>query len=78
MHFWWIAVAEVRYAHTAIHAEMTMARPLWAEQDPDDWWRAAQEAIRGVLSAAAIDGGAIQGIGLSGQMHGLVVLDQRW
>ena len=70
------AGGQVRYAHTAIHAEMTMARPLWAEQDPDDWWRAAQEAIRGVLSAAAIDGGAIQGIGLSGQMHGLVVLDQ--
>ena len=53
-----------------------MARPLWAEQDPDDWWRAAQEAIRGVLQKAAQRGDSVRGIGLSGQMHGLVLLDE--
>lgn len=65
----------VRYSYTAAHQEMTMARPLWAEQHPDDWWRASQEAIRGVLKKAAAPGDSVRGIGLSGQMHGLVLLD---
>jgi xylulokinase len=60
---------------TAPHAEMRMERPLWAEQDPDDWWRATQLAIQGALREAKTDGAAIQGIGFSGQMHGLVMLD---
>ncbi len=60
---------------TEAHAEMRMERPLWAEQDPDDWWRAAQAAIHGVLREARTDGAGIQGIGFSGQMHGLVMLD---
>src|SRR5436190_13468818 len=46
-----------------------MPRPGWAEQDPEDWWRAAETA----LEALAVD--EIRGIGLSGQMHGLVALD---
>jgi len=53
-----------------------MPRPLWAEQDPEDWWRAGAEAIRGVLAEAGVDGCAVHGIGFSGQMHGLVVLDE--
>lgn len=47
--------------------------PGWAEQDPDDWWRAT-ESVLAQLSAAA---GTPAGIGLSGQMHGLVALDAR-
>ncbi|MDX2268722.1 MAG: xylulokinase [Bryobacter sp.] len=66
----------VKAGCSAAHAEMTMAQPLWAEQDPDDWWRAAQQAIRGVLAEAGVDGSAVQGVGFSGQMHGLVMLDQ--
>jgi len=50
---------------------LSTPRPGWAEQDPEDWWRAA-EAVLARLRAAA---GPPQGIGLSGQMHGLVVLD---
>ena len=46
-------------------------RPGWAEQDPDDWWRAASE----VLDELKAHAGAPTGIGLSGQMHGLVALD---
>ena len=53
-----------------------MARPLWAEQHPDDWWRAAQEAIQGVMKAANAPAESVSGIGLSGQMHGLVILDE--
>ncbi|HEY2161991.1 MAG TPA: xylulokinase, partial [Solirubrobacteraceae bacterium] len=46
-------------------------RPGWSEQDPDDWWRAASEVLDELRARA----GAPVGIGLSGQMHGLVALD---
>ena len=65
----------VRHAFTAAHAEMTMERPLWAEQDPEDWWRAAQIAVGGVLAEAGVNGSQVKGIGLSGQMHGATLLD---
>ncbi len=65
----------VRHAFTAPHRDMAMERPLWAEQDPDDWWAASQKAVQGVLREAQVNGNAIQGIGLSGQMHGSVLLD---
>lgn len=47
----------------------------WAEQDPEDWWQATVEGIRKVLSKSGIKADDISGIGLSGQMHGLVLLD---
>jgi len=65
----------VRAGYTAPHEDMRMERPLWAEQRPENWWDAAVIAIRGVLAAAGAAGSDIQGIGLSGQMHGLVILD---
>jgi xylulokinase len=71
------ATGRVRYSFIAAHQDMEMLRPLWAEQDPDDWWRAAQSAIQGVLKQAGTDGTAVRGLGLSGQMHGLVMLDAR-
>jgi xylulokinase len=71
------AEGRVRFSHTVPHQDMRMERPLWAEQHPDDWWRASAAAIRGVLNAAGADGSAVRGIGLSGQMHGLVLLDER-
>jgi xylulokinase len=49
--------------------ELSTPRAGWAEQDPEDWWRASEAAL-GDLGA-----GEIAGIGLSGQMHGLVALD---
>lgn len=48
-------------------------RPLWAEQNPADWWRACVSVIRRVLEK--IPARDIAGIGLTGQMHGLVLLD---
>nr|MDD6336529.1 xylulokinase [bacterium] len=47
----------------------------YAEQQPEDWWRATVDGIRAVLQKSGIDAGQIAGIGLSGQMHGLVMLD---
>ena len=64
-------------SYIAAHEEMQMSKPLWAEQDPQDWWRASAEAIRGVLKEASIDGSSIKGIGLTGQMHGLVLLNEK-
>ena len=65
----------VRYSFTSPHQDMKMLKPLWAEQDPDDWWHASQLAIQGVIREAGITGAAIKGIGLTGQMHGLVLLN---
>ena len=48
----------------------------WAEQDPDDWWRAARYAVRRVLSADLAASVEVQAVGLSGQMHGAVLLDR--
>jgi len=62
-------------SHAAAHEDMRMERPLWAEQRPENWWDAVVEAIRGVLAKAGVPGNQVKGIGLSGQMHGLVVLD---
>jgi xylulokinase len=54
-------------------------RPGWAEQDPSDWWAACGLATRSCLAQAATEGGpgpeSVRGIGLSGQMHGAVLLD---
>ena len=49
--------------------------PLWSEQHPDLWWTATQKAIGAVLAETGIGVAAITAIGLTGQMHGLVLLD---
>jgi xylulokinase len=58
------------------HDPMRMERPLWAEQSPENWAAASREAIRGVLHQSQIDARDVRGIGLSGQMHGLTLLDR--
>lgn len=50
---------------------LSTPRPGWAEQDPEDWWVATREALE------RLDAPDVAGIGLSGQMHGLVALDER-
>ena len=51
---------------------LSTPRPGWSEQDPEDWWRATQVTLEAVAAAGVKD---VRGIGLSGQMHGLVCLD---
>jgi xylulokinase len=51
-------------------------RPLWSEQHPDLWWDGAQKSIRAVLEKSGVEPAQIGGIGLTGQMHGLVLLDE--
>ncbi len=48
-------------------------RPLWAQSNPEDWWDATVKAIRNLLEG--VDPGEIAALGLTGQMHGLVLLD---
>jgi len=50
-------------------------QPLWSEQAPELWWNATVAAIREILEATGIEGAQIRGVGLTGQMHGLVMLD---
>jgi xylulokinase len=48
----------------------------WAEQKPSDWWNGTVEAIKRVIKKSSVNPDDIKGIGLSGQMHGLVALDK--
>lgn len=56
--------------------EVSRPRPGWSEQDPRDWWAATQGAIDALRDRHPAELAAVQGIGLSGQMHGAVLLDR--
>jgi xylulokinase len=57
------------------HYSVSSPRPLWSEQDPNDWWSGVVNSIRKVLAETGLKGDSITSIGLTGQMHGLVLLD---
>jgi len=61
---------------TADHAPFRSPMAAWAEQDPEDWWRASQEAVRALLKRTSVSPASISAVGLSGQMHGAVLLDE--
>jgi xylulokinase len=61
---------------TAEHQPMRMLKPGWAEQDPEDWWQASLQAIPAALEKARLQGSDVAAIGLSGQMHGVVLMDK--
>lgn len=62
-------------AATAEHAPFASPQTGWAEQEPEDWWRATQRAVRAVLAQGSIAAEEIGGVGFSGQMHGATLLD---
>jgi xylulokinase len=55
---------------------LSSPEPLWSEQNPADWWRATGEAVSKLRAAHPAEFAAVRGIGLSGQMHGAVLLDE--
>ncbi len=63
-----IAVAATEYAFETPH-------PLWSEQRPNLWWHGAVTSIQTVLQQSGIPAGEVAAIGLTGQMHGLLLLD---
>ena len=64
-----VGVAAAGYAYET-------PRPLWSEQDPALWWTAAIASICQLLAGAGVHPTDVKGIGLTGQMHGLVLLDE--
>ena len=61
---------------TSEHQAFASPQPAWAEQDPRDWWRACGIAVRAALSQPGVSGEEIAAVGLTGQMHGAVLLDE--
>ncbi|MBK6792898.1 MAG: xylulokinase [Anaerolineales bacterium] len=51
-------------------------KPLWSEQDPNEWWDAVVASIKSVLEKAGVNEDQVRAVGLTGQMHGLVLLDE--
>lgn len=64
-----VAVASSEY-------ELSTPKPLWAEQSPELWWTATRRSITEALATSGVDPDQIKCIGLTGQMHGLVLVDQ--
>jgi xylulokinase len=56
--------------------ETQRPRPLWSEQNPEDWWRAVEAVVASLRQALGPAFADIASIGLSGQMHGAVLLDE--
>jgi xylulokinase len=62
------------FAEVTAPLTVSRPRPLWSEQDPQEWWLATRVAVNKLGAAHRLD--RLKGIGLSGQMHGAVLLDQ--
>ncbi|MBN2275394.1 MAG: carbohydrate kinase [Bacteroidales bacterium] len=54
---------------------ITAQKTGWAEQDPENWWKYLKLALADVIDQSGVDTGDIKGIGISYQMHGLVIVD---
>ena len=63
-------------ASATVEYPMYQERNGWAEQDPLDWWNASCETLQSVIQQGGVDPPDIKGVGISGQMHGLVMLDK--
>lgn len=55
---------------------LSTPHPLWSEQDPLEWWEAMRLSVKAALKKASLTGESVTAIGLTGQMHGLVLLDE--
>ncbi|WP_306226087.1 xylulokinase [Bosea beijingensis] len=74
-----VLVDHRQHVLASVTRELAVARPfpLWSEQDPADWIAATLEVLRGLKEMAPQEFPRCAGIGLSGQMHGAVLLDER-
>ncbi len=67
---------QVVLAQESIAIETSRPRPLWSEQDPESWWRATCDTVDRLRSRRPREFGAVRALGLSGQMHGVTLLDR--
>ena len=70
-----VAVAQSTFPKNEM--PMTAVKAGWAEQDPAMWWHAAKNATKEILSKSSVNSADIKAIGISYQMHGLVVVDKK-
>ncbi|MGE4277909.1 MAG: xylulokinase [Lawsonibacter sp.] len=63
-------------ANATVEYPMYQPQNGWAEQGPGDWWNAVQATVQLVLKRSGVAPADIRGVGISGQMHGLVMLDR--
>jgi xylulokinase len=61
-------------ANVSTRLTVSTPHPLWSEQDPEEWWKGVAVSIRSVLRSVAVRKSLIAAVGLTGQMHGLVLL----
>lgn len=61
--------------HESAPLDVSRPHPLWSEQDPEDWWAAADRAMRALAARRGREVSGVRAIGLSGQMHGATLLD---
>ena len=66
-----VVIAVASASHT-----LQTPKPLWSEQNPREWWDAVAASIKSVLEKAGVSGERVAAVGLTGQMHGLVLLDE--
>ena len=64
-------------AEASASYDVITPRPMWTEQEPEDWWKATVKTVRTVVKQARIKAADVKAIGLSGQMHGSVFLDKK-
>ena len=57
--------------------ELSVARPGWTEEDPRDWWKGLVRAVKRCLSESSIEAARIAGIGVSGQIPTMVLVDEK-
>jgi xylulokinase len=64
-------------AHASQPLSISRPQPLWSEQHPHDWWAAVERGIASLKQSHSVALAAVKGLGLSGQMHGAVLLDKQ-
>ncbi len=65
------------FAESAAEYPVHIPKPMWSEQDPEDWWLATVKTVQGVMKKSKVKPAEVKAIGLSGQMHGSVFLDAK-
>jgi len=72
-----VLLDDQHHIHASVDAPISLQRshPNWSEQNPTDWWKALESSVAQLRAVAPVAWSQVRAIGLSGQMHGAVVLD---